>query len=64
MKLSLFLILVGLFMIAIGILLLFLVITEWEVWIAQLTLTGMTIIIIISVLLITIGVFLIIKFIT
>ena len=51
-------------MIAIGILLLSLGIIDWEVWIAQLTPIGMTIIIIISVLLIAIGVFLIIKFIT
>jgi len=64
MKLSLILILVGLFMIAIGILFLSLAITEWDAWITQLTPTGMTIIIIISVLLIVIGIFLVIKFIT
>ncbi len=64
MKLSVILILVGLFMIAVGILFLSLAIIEWDAWIAQLTPTGMTIIIIISVLLIVIGVFLVIKFIT
>ena len=64
MKLSLILILVGLFMIAIGILFLSLAITEWDAWITQLTPTGMAIIIIISVLLIVIAIFLAIKFIT
>ncbi|MEE9377530.1 MAG: hypothetical protein V3V33_05795 [Candidatus Lokiarchaeia archaeon] len=64
MKLSVILIVVGLFMIAVGLLLIFLVIMEWEVWIVQLALTGMIIIIIVSVLLIAIGVFIIIKFIT
>ncbi|NVM36918.1 MAG: hypothetical protein HWN81_15075 [Candidatus Lokiarchaeota archaeon] len=64
MKLSVILILVGLFMIAVGLLLVFLVIMEWEVWIVELALTGMIIIIIVSVILIAIGVFIIIKFIT
>jgi len=64
MKLSVILILVGLFMILVGFLLIFLVIMEWEVWIVQLALTGMIIIIIVSVILIAIGVFIIIKFIT
>ena len=64
MKLSVILILVGLFMIAVGFLLIFLVIMEWEVWIVQLALTGMIIIIIVSVLLVAIGILIIIKFIT
>jgi len=64
MKLSIVLILVGLVMIAFGILLLYLGITDWDVWIAHLKPIGMTIIVIISVLLIVIGSFLIIKFIT
>ena len=64
MKLSIILIVFGLFMIAVGFLLIFLVIMEWDVWIAQLALTGMIIIIIVAVLLIAIGVFIIIKYIT
>ncbi len=64
MKLSVILIVVGLFMIAIGLLLVFLVIMEWEVWIVQLALIGMIIIILVSVLLIAIGVYIIYKFIT
>ena len=64
MKLSIILIVAGLFMIAVGLLLIFLVIMEWEVWIVQLALTGMIIIILVSVLLIAIGVFIIIKYIT
>ena len=64
MKLSVILIVAGLFMIAVGLLLIFLVIMEWEVWIVQLALTGMIIIILVSVLLIAIGVFIIIKYIT
>ncbi|MFX1375731.1 MAG: hypothetical protein ACFFA0_07965 [Promethearchaeota archaeon] len=55
---------VGLFIIACGIMLLSLVITQWDLWIDQLMLSGMAIIIIISIVLILIGIFLIIKFIT
>jgi len=62
-KSSLVLVGAGLFMIAFGVILLSLVITQWGVWIAQLELIGMAIIIIISVILIVIGLFLIIKFI-
>lgn len=62
-KSSLVLVGAGLFMIAFGVILLSLVITQWGVWIAQLELIGMAIIIIISVILIAIGLFLIIKFI-
>ena len=54
----------GLFIIAFGIMLLALVATQWDLWIGQLMLSGMAIIIAISVVLIIIGVFLIIKFIT
>jgi len=62
-KSSLVLIGVGLFMIAFGVILLSLVITQWDVWVDQLMLTGMAIIIIVSVILIAIGLYLIIKFI-
>ncbi|MFX0080699.1 MAG: hypothetical protein ACFE94_03005 [Candidatus Hodarchaeota archaeon] len=62
-KSSLFLIGVGLFMIAFGAILLSLAIIEWDAWIAQIEPTGMSIIIIISVILIVVGLFLIIKFI-
>ncbi len=62
-KSSLVLIGVGLFMIAFGVILLSLVITQWDVWVDQLKLTGMAIIIIVSVILIAIGLYLIIKFI-
>ena len=62
-KSSLVLIGIGLFMIAFGIILLSIVITQWDMGIAQLKLTGMAIIIIVSVILIAIGLYLIIKFI-
>jgi uncharacterized membrane protein YidH (DUF202 family) len=52
----------GLFIIAFGIMLLALIITQWDAWVAQLMLSGMAIIIVIAVVLIIIGVFLIIKF--
>jgi hypothetical protein len=55
---------VGLFMIAFAIMLLALIITQWEAWIAQLTVSGMIILISIAVILIIIGIILIIKFIT
>ncbi|MHA2182769.1 MAG: hypothetical protein ACXAAH_15220 [Promethearchaeota archaeon] len=61
---SMSLIAVGLFMILFGITLLFLVATQWVLWVSQIMLTGMAIIIIISLILIAIGVLLIIKFIT
>lgn len=62
-KSSLVLIGIGLFMIAFGVILLSIVITQWDMGIAQLKLTGMAIIIIVSVILIAIGLYLIIKFI-
>jgi hypothetical protein len=55
---------VGLFLIAFGIMLFALIITQWDVWVAQLMLSGMAIIIVIAMVLIIIGVLLIIKFIT
>ena len=55
---------VGLFLIAFGIMLFALLITQWDAWVAQLMLSGMAIIIVIAVVLIIIGIFLIIKFIT
>jgi hypothetical protein len=63
-KSSFVLIGVGLFMIAFGIMLLALIGTQWDAWIGQLMLSGMAIIIGISIVLIIIGVVLIIKFIT
>ena len=62
-KSSYVLIAVGLFMIAFGVILLAIVITNWDVGIANLKPTGMAITIIVSVVLIAIGLFLIIKFI-
>ena len=62
-KSSYVLIAVGLFMIAFGVILLAIVITNWDVGIANLKPTGMTITIIVSLVLIGIGLFLIIKFI-
>jgi len=50
-------------MIAFGVILLSIVITQWDAGVAQLKLTGMAIIILISVILIAIGLYLIIKFI-
>ncbi|MHA1933184.1 MAG: hypothetical protein ACW96X_11620 [Promethearchaeota archaeon] len=61
---SMSLIAVDLFIIAFGIVLLSLVITQWALWVPQLMLTGMVIIIIISLILIAIGFILIKKFIT
>lgn len=63
-KSSFVLIGVGLFMIAFGIMLLALIGTQWDAWIGKLMLSGMAIIIGISIVLIIIGVVLIIKFIT
>ena len=54
----------SIFVIAFGIMLLTLAITQWDAWVAQLMLSGMAIIIVIAVVLIIIGVLLIIKFIT
>ena len=62
-KSSFVLIGIGLFMIAFGVILLAITITEWDVGIANLKPTGMAIIILVSVILIAIGLFLIIKFI-
>ena len=62
-KSSFVLIGVGLFMIVFGVILLFITITQWDAGVAQLKLTGMAIIIIVSVILIAIGLYLIIKFI-
>ena len=53
----------GLFLIAFGIMVLAIVAIQWDAWIAQVMLSGMAIIISISVILIIIGLFLIIKFI-
>jgi len=62
-KSSFVLIGVGLFMIAFGVILLYITIIQWDAGIVQLKLTGMAIIIIVSVILIAIGLYLIIKFI-
>jgi len=62
-KSSFVLIGVGLFMIAFGFILLSITIIQWDAGIVQLKLTGMAIIILVSVLLIAIGLYLIIKFI-
>ncbi|MFW9876171.1 MAG: hypothetical protein ACFFG0_23970 [Candidatus Thorarchaeota archaeon] len=60
---SLFIVGIGLFIMAFGAILLSLVITQWDDWIPQLELTGMSVLIIVSVILIIIGLFLTIKFI-
>ena len=62
-KSSFVLIGVGLFMIAFGVILLSITIIQWDAGIVQLKLTGMAIIIIVSIILIAIGLYLIIKFI-